>query len=793
MPFVKANGVRLYYETSGAGRPLLLVQGLGYDHRPYFWLAEALKKDFRVVLFDNRGVGRSGVPPGPYSIEQMADDAAALLDRLGIEKASVLGVSLGGYIAQMLALRHPQRVERLIIGCSFFSGDPEKLMMPREAIDALTLREGTPEEIARRGLAVAFSKNFPPKHPDIFEQLVRWRVELPVTAAGYFAQLQAGMGFEVEKRIGSVTGEVLILHGDLDGVVFVERGCELHEAVPGSKLEILEGCGHLFFIEQAEATARLVSTFVRGEHDRPGAPAPEPGSLVPWHPWDLLARRAALSPQKLAVTDEKGKERRTYAGLDERAGRLAFFLAGLGVRKGHRVGALSLNAPAMVEILYACGKLGAVFTPLSYRLGAGELGEIVADASPSVFFFDGANAPLAASLGDVLPPESRTVALDKIASRKRTCLRYWEIFEGDWRRPSGEAPRAPAVTSEDPWIICYTGGTTGRPKGALLTHGSVFWNGLNTIIGWGLREDDVAPVFTPLFHTGGLNVLLTPLLMMGGTCVLVPAFDAGKAFALLRKHRATYVFMVPSMYRMMAADPQWEKEKFSRVREFVTGGAPCPRSIFEAFAAKRKRFRMGYGLTEAGPNNFHIDPAMALDLFGSVGKPLPFVQARVAGEEGGEAGPGEVGELQLRGGHLFAGYWNRPRETAEAFAGGWLRTGDLARRDSGGNYAIAGRKKEMFISGGENVFPSEVEEAILRHGAVQEAAVVGVPDEKWGEVGLAAVALRKGASLTADELRGFLRDRIAHYKVPKKVVFMEELPKTGAGKIDKPRILKDNN
>jgi fatty-acyl-CoA synthase len=278
-------------------------------------------------------------------------------------------------------------------------------------------------------------------------------------------------------------------------------------------------------------------------------------------------------------------------------------------------------------------------------------------------------------------------------------------------------------------------------------------------------------------------VLLTPLLLMGGTSVLAAAFDPEKAFRVIRRHRATYVFMVPSMFRMMMESPRWDKEKFRSVRAFVTGGAPCPRNIFEAFAAKKKSFRMGYGLTEAGPNNFHIDPDKALEHFGSVGTPLPFVQARIETEDGREAGPAEHGELLLAGGHVFAGYWKKPVETAAVFSGRWLRTGDLARRDEAGRFCIVGRRKEMFISGGENVFPVEVEEVILRHPSVYEASVKGIADEKWGEVGCATVSLNKGANLTAEDLRAFLREHLAHYKVPKKIEIVDELPKTPAGKI----------
>ena len=791
MPFITVNNVNLYYEVEGEGEPLLMIQGLGYDHRPFAWLRAELKNHMRLILFDNRGAGRSDAPDGPYTVEQMAGDAAALLDALAIGKAAVLGVSLGGSIAQMMALRHPGKVAKLIVGCSYFSGNPERMKMPQETLELLMKREGTPEQIARRGFAVAFSNDYPARNPEVFEQLVRWRVQDPITPEGYFAQLQAGLGFDIEDEVGNITAPALIIHGDADRVVPPGRGKELAAAVRGSRLEILKDCGHLFFIEQAEDVAGMIRDFVvRGfSPAAAGERRGVKGSHEPWHAHDFVAKRAALHPARTALIEAETGEHISYGMLNERADRLAVCLSGLGIGKGDRVGVLSLNCAAMVELLLACGKIGALFVPFNYRLSADELKGIIADAEVSLFCSDGSNARIVRELEDVLPPESMKVALDEAAVLTGGCVFYASIFEEEQKAGAAMGPR-PAVALEDPWIICYTGGTTGTPKGAVLTHGSVLWNAVNTITGWGLREDDVAPVFTPLFHTGGLNVLLTPLLLMGGTSILVSTFDPEKVFDIIDRYGATYVFMVPAMLRMMIRSPLWQQEAFGRVRELVTGGAPCPIDVYEAFAAKGKRFRMGYGLTEAGPNNFHIDPAAALDYLGSVGKPLPFVEARIEGEGGPGAGPGHTGELLLRGGHVFAGYWKKPGETAAVLADGWLRTGDLARRDDEGNFFIVGRKKEMYISGGENVYPAEVEQAVMRHPDVEEAAVVGVPDEKWGESGLGAVVLKSGAGLTGDELKSYLRGKIAHYKVPKRFVFMDELPKTGAGKIDKLLLLK---
>jgi fatty-acyl-CoA synthase len=476
--------------------------------------------------------------------------------------------------------------------------------------------------------------------------------------------------------------------------------------------------------------------------------------------------RASLGPDRLALVDAGDGTRLTYAQLDARAERAAGFLAGQGVARGDRVGVLSLNRAPVVDLLFGCGKIGAVLTPLNTRLSSTELAGIALDADLSLLLHDPDHAHLASRIAGV------------------------PILGLEHDRHLDAAPPSVPVRlrHEDPWIICFTGGTTGRPKGAVLTHGNVRWNAMNTVTGWSLRPDDVAPVFTPLYHTGGLNVLMTPLMHIGGAAVLVRAFDPDAAFDLIQEHRMTYVFMVPSMFRMMMRSPRWEHERFDTVRDFVTGGAPCPRDIHEAFAAKGKRFRMGYGLTEAGPNNFHIDPALALERHGSLGLPLPFVRTMIRDEAGRECAPGRIGELLIKGPHVFAGYFRRPVETREAFVDGWLRTGDLARRDPDGHHHIVGRLKEMYISGGENVYPAEVEEALISHPAVTDAAVVGVPDERWGEAGLAAVVCGPGSRVDEEELGSFLRERLARYKVPRRFVFLDELPRTGAGKTDKKSI-----
>jgi fatty-acyl-CoA synthase len=332
-------------------------------------------------------------------------------------------------------------------------------------------------------------------------------------------------------------------------------------------------------------------------------------------------------------------------------------------------------------------------------------------------------------------------------------------------------------------MILYTGGTTGKSKGAVLSHRAVTWNAFNTIAGWGMSPDDRIPILTPFFHTGGLNVFTTPLVELGGTSILMGPFDPGELLDVLEHERLTVVFMVPTMFKMVMDHPRFAESDWSRVRFVISGGAACPRPIYEAYWAKGCSFRSGYGMTETGPNNFGMPDHEIKRKVGSVGFPLNHVSLRVMNDDGQLCGPNEVGELQIAGGHICSGYWNNPAASHDANPDGWFRTGDLVRYDEDGFFYIVDRKKDMFISGGENVYPLEVEGAIYQHPAVSECAVVGVHDDKWGEVGKAVVVLKPGATLTAADLIEHCRTRLARYKVPKLVEFRDSLPKSAAGKI----------
>lgn len=490
---------------------------------------------------------------------------------------------------------------------------------------------------------------------------------------------------------------------------------------------------------------------------------------------DWLARRASLDPDHVALIDANNGERRiSYREWNTAASRTAAFLHHtLGVRQGDRVAVLAYNCVEYLDLLFACAKLGAILQPLNWRLSPSELTTLLADAEPAVLVFG---------------PELRA-AVDSVRSRAPS-VRHWvcltqagpgeQAFSGrDWQ---ADAPLPPLELEADaPWVLCYTGGSTGVPKAAVLTHGSITANAANTVVSWGLASSDVALLNAPLFHAGGLNVFTTPLVYAGGASVVCRSFDVEGVFDLVHRGAVSLVFGVPTMFIEMQRHPRFEAVDFSRLKLLISGGAPCPLPVFERFFARGVDFKTGYGLTEAGPNNFWLPPGEVRRKPGAVGVPLFHVEVRIEGEQQ----PGDVGELLLRGPHLCAGYWRRPEDTEKTFAGGWLHTGDLAARDADGCFRIAGRSKDLIISGGENIYPSEVESILAGHPDVAEVAVIGVPDPKWGETPRALVVLRPGASPTPESLIAFCDGRLARYKTPRSVRFLEALPRTSPGKVDR--------
>ncbi|HEU4562911.1 MAG TPA: AMP-binding protein [Longimicrobium sp.] len=499
--------------------------------------------------------------------------------------------------------------------------------------------------------------------------------------------------------------------------------------------------------------------------------------LFPRRP-DPLRFWRNLAGTRHALVDRSRGERLTYPELDAAADRWAAVLRAQGIGRGSIVATLSGNRSEMAAAFFACARIGAALLPLNWRLAAPELAPILADAQPALV------------LG-----EDRFRARAEDALRGTGSAPRWIDFDAD--APALLARGGPhaddvEVEPDDPWLILYTSGSTGQPKGAILPHRQVFYNAVATTTAWELGASDVAPVSTPFFHTGGWNVFATPLWFRGGTVVLFDQFDADSYLEGIAEEGITVALTVPTMLLMLMEGKQWGRPLPS-LRTFMSGGAPLPAALAERVRAAGYRLREGYGLTECGPNCFAIDPDEALRRPGLVGWPVPMLEMRVAREDGTEAEAGEPGELLLRGPQVFAGYLRNAEKTAEAFtADGWLRTGDLAAREPDGAFRICGRRKEMFISGGENVFPGEVEAALADCPGVGEVVVVGIRDERWGEVGRAFIVPRADAAVGEAEVIAHARARLAGYKVPRSIIFLPEIPRLGSGKPDR-RALSEVN
>jgi fatty-acyl-CoA synthase len=514
------------------------------------------------------------------------------------------------------------------------------------------------------------------------------------------------------------------------------------------------------------------------------------------HAAELLTNRARLTPDREALLMLPSGQRYTYAELNARANRVANLMSQrLGVRKGDRVSILAHNSVAYIDLFYGLAKIGAILAPLNWRLAAPELIYIVNDCQPKVLLCDPAFADLLAQVHPELDV-AQIIALD--GAEIEGALSYDKWLSSV---PATEPPR-PDLEADDTCAILYTSGTTGRPKGAMIPQRQVVWNAINTVTSWGLNERDVSPVFTPLFHAGGLFAFLTPLFYVGGRILLFQTFDLDAVLQAILDEKCTVVLGVPTIYRMLMNHPGFAEADFRHMRFFISGGAPLPPElVHEWLAAKGGIFRQGYGLTEVGVNCFSMTDEESRSKIGSVGKPIFHSKMRLVNPTTGrDVAVGREGELRIWGPHVCTGYWRNPQASAEslwydpeilrqgsgqAAAGPWFRTGDMARMDEDGFYYIIGRYKDMIKSGGENIYAAEVEAVFREHPAVADAALIGMPHETWGEVGLMVVVLEVGEAASEEELQAFCGEHLARYKIPKKVVFAEALPYSSYGKVVK--------
>jgi fatty-acyl-CoA synthase len=514
-----------------------------------------------------------------------------------------------------------------------------------------------------------------------------------------------------------------------------------------------------------------------------------------------LQRRRPKSGSKTALIS--GNHELSYEQFADRSVRMANALRDRGVAKGDRVAYLGENHPSFLETLFACASLGAIFVPLNTRLAPPELQFQLQDCGVVALIHARSLSGLAAR-GAAGTAVARLVAVDDsvddsvdggaagvgdLAARGADGAAM-EDFE-EVLASGADQPIDEPVTLDDGAMILYTSGTTGRPKGALLTHGNITWNCINVIVDFDFSSADVALMISPMFHVASLDMGVLPTLLKGGTVVLEARFNAGRILELIEKHRATTISGVPTTYQMLCEDPAWETTELSSLNKLTCGGSAVPMRVLEAYEARGLRFSNGYGMTETAPGATTLPAARSREKAGSSGLPQFFTDIRIADFDGHPASPGTVGEIQIKGPNVIHEYWNRPEATAESYApGGWFKSGDMGYKDEDGFVFVSDRLKDMIISGGENIYPAEIEQAIAELEAVGSVAVIGVPDEKWGEVPRAVVLLREGAQLTADELRTHLDGRLARYKIPKSVVFVNEMPRTASGKIRKADLRK---
>jgi len=497
-----------------------------------------------------------------------------------------------------------------------------------------------------------------------------------------------------------------------------------------------------------------------------------------------LVKRALLTPAKEAVVD--GEKRLSYRELNRRVNRLANALLGLGLRNGERMAILSYNRLEFIEGIMAAAKLGMVLVPLNWRLTAAELAFILNDSGAETLLFDAGLVELVEGVRGQTPLKQFIAFGEKEMPRAPA----YEALIAD--QPETEPEIDPAPDLDTPHIIMYTAGTTGKPKGAILSQGASFWNALNLNLAMDFTSGDRNLLVLPMFHIGGIGLFTLPMIYEGGTVVIQRTFDAVKTLVLLKDEKITLFFGVPAVFLALIQHPDFDGEAFKTVRVTMSGGAPLPVSLVEQYHEAGIVLQQGFGMSEAAPGISTLENEMALKKAGSIGRALMHLQARVVDDNMQTLPAGNVGELVIRGPNLMQGYWNRPEATEEAFSGGWFHTGDLARMDDEGHLYIVERKKDMYISGGENVYPAEVENIIFQLPQIAEAAVIGVKDPKWGEVGRAVVVVKEGRRVTADEIIDHLKSSLAKYKIPKTVAFTDQLPRNAAGKVLK-NILREEH
>ncbi len=476
---------------------------------------------------------------------------------------------------------------------------------------------------------------------------------------------------------------------------------------------------------------------------------------------DWIGKWAEYSPEKIALHEVKTGLDFSYETINELAENTAANLhEKYGLKKGDRIAVLSGFNAEFIALFSAAQKAGFILVPINTHLTAHEIAYQIADCGATLIIFE-------------------DVFADKIKDAKPQKIKWSDIST------SAKNPFSEKLTEDDPIFILYTSGTTGNPKGCIYTHKMLFWNSINTELRLDITSNDVTVNCMPSFHTGGWNVLITPFLHHGATVWLLNEFDPKRLLESLEKSKSTVFMAVPTMLKIMSDSAAFAEADLSTIRYFIVGGEALPIPEIEIWDKKGILIRQGFGLTEVGPNVTSLHQSDTIRKRGSIGFFNFYISGKVINDAGLDCRPDEVGELLLSGPNLSPGYWNNPEETSKAFVDGYFKTGDLVKRDAQGYFYVVGRKKEMYISGGENVYPREVEKVLQSHPAIAEAAVVGVPHEKWGETGAAFLIKKSGTDISEDAILSFCKKYLATYKLPKYIEFIDDFPKNATGKIDK--------
>lgn len=499
---------------------------------------------------------------------------------------------------------------------------------------------------------------------------------------------------------------------------------------------------------------------------------------------DWLKKWNQYSPNSVAIKDGETGREFTYKSFYELSHRGAYLLEkNFQIQKGDRVAVLATNELEYVFLFYALQRLGAIMVPVNFRLTQREVDHIITDCSPKLVVHQEAYDSIVKNL----PKEMagvKTYLLSEF-SKDLGCQNTGKVnyLEGITKKEF-------VPLAEDGAMIIYTSGTTGAPKGALISYDMLFWNSINTTLRLNISQNDCTVIFLPFFHTGGWNVLTTPFMHRGAKTIFLKKFDAEQILKLSSEEKATILFGVPTTMDMMARTEIFKNIDISSIRYAIVGGEPMPVDLINVWHNKGIPIRQGYGLTEFGPNVFSLNQEDAIRKIGSIGFTNFYTDAKIVGDDGTELGANQIGELALRGPMCMTGYWKNEKATKETIKDGWLYTGDLVKRDDEGYYYVVGRKKDMYKSGGENVYPPELEQVLRHLDGVLEVAVVGVPDSKWGEVGKAFIVKNNSSVLTEEKLNDYCAKNLAKFKIPKYFVFVNELPKGDSGKILKRKLLE---